>query len=357
VTYFSAFFPIVDGLSLLVLAGTVVHGYWLIERGAVTVGEFVQFWMYLTFVFEPIRELAERYNILQAAMAAGERIFGIFDQATEDGRVTGELPSGAAAHDGARAAEGAAGADVPAIEFEHVSFAYPDSPPVLHDLSFRVGQGERVAIVGHTGAGKTTITALISRFHETPHGVVRVFGRDVCSMPHQELRSQIAIVQQDVFLFSDTIASNIRMGDDTMRDERVREVARAVHADVFIERLPRGYETVLAERGGNLSTGQRQLIAFARALASDPRILVLDEATSSVDSESEELIEQATARLMEGRTSLVIAHRLSTIVGADRILVMHKGELREQGTHEELIAHKGLYWRLYHLHLAGAHGA
>jgi len=414
VRHFSAFFPVVDGLSLLVLAGTVVHGYWLIDRGAVTVGEFVQFWMYLTFVFEPIRELAERYNILQAAMAAGERIFGIFDEGTEDGREVGLLPAmavatggGTAAADGGggapappaptgqgpergtrRAPGGAGGAATdraatdgaapeadgapsaaprhvprpdgphdaaPAIEFEHVSFAYPGGPYVIHDLSFRVREGERVAIVGHTGAGKTTITALLSRFHETPHGTVRVFGRDVCSMPHAELRSQIAVVQQDVFLFSDTIAANIRMGDDTMRDERVREMARAVHADRFIERLPRGYETPLAERGGNLSTGQRQLIAFARALAADPRILVLDEATSSVDSESEELIEEATARLMQGRTSLVIAHRLSTIVGADRILVMHKGELREQGTHEELLASKGLYWRLYQLHLAGAH--
>jgi ATP-binding cassette subfamily B protein len=235
-----------------------------------------------------------------------------------------------------------------------VSFSYPSGPPVLKDVSFRIGAGERVAVVGHTGAGKTTLVNLICRFHETPRGQILFHGRDIDSLSHLELRSRIAIVQQDVFLFSDTVAANIRMGGHDLPLERVREVARAVHADGFIGRLPRGYDTVLQERGANLSAGQRQLIAFARALAADPELLVLDEATSSVDSETEGLIEDATRVLMQGRTCLIIAHRLSTVVQSDRILVMHKGELREQGTHEELLRQRGLYHRLYHLHLATA---
>jgi ATP-binding cassette subfamily B protein len=235
-----------------------------------------------------------------------------------------------------------------------VSFAYPKGDDVLHDVSFTIGRGERVAVVGHTGAGKSTLVNLLCRFHETPHGRILVDGKDVCSLPHAELRRHIAIVQQDVFLFSDTIAANIRMGDDTMPPERVTDMARAVHANRFIDKLPDGYETALAERGSNLSSGQRQLLAFARALAAEPQILILDEATSSVDSETEALIEDATSVLLQGRTSLVIAHRLSTVVGCDRILVMHKGELREQGTHDELMAAKSLYHRLYKLHLSVA---
>jgi ATP-binding cassette subfamily B protein len=344
VRHFSVFFPIVDTLAQTVKMGTLVWGSWLVFDGQLTLGVFFQIWLYLDLIFEPIRELAERYNVLQAAMAAGERIFGILDTRTEDAAplaaTTGPELTGSG--------------PAPAIEFSHVSFGYVEGTPVLEDVSFQVRPGERVAVVGHTGAGKTTLVSLLCRFHETPHGKVMVGGRDVCSLPHRELRKRIAIVQQDVFLFSDTIASNIAMGDESLDAAHVAKMAAAVNADRFISRLPDGLDTVLLERGANLSSGQRQLIAFARALAADPEILVLDEATSSVDSETEALIEDATGRLMEGRTSLVIAHRLSTIVRADRILVMHKGRLHEQGTHAELMSKRGLYWKLYRLHLAGA---
>jgi ATP-binding cassette subfamily B protein len=239
------------------------------------------------------------------------------------------------------------------VSFEHVSFAYASGPPVLQDVSFAIRRGERVAVVGHTGAGKTTLVSLLCRFHETPHGTVRLHGRDVCSIPHRELRRRVAVVQQDVFLFSDTVAANIRMGSEELPEERVQQVAQAVHADTFVRRLPQGYATRLAERGANLSTGQRQLLAFARALAADPDVLVLDEATSSVDSETEALVEDATRTLLAGRTALVIAHRLSTIVSADRIVVLHKGRVHEEGRHDELLARRGLYWKLYRLHLAG----
>jgi len=367
VKHFSLFFPTVDTLSMAVKLACLVYGSWLTMQERLSWGVFVQFWLYLDFVFEPIRELAERYNVLQAAMAAAERIFGVLDTPSEEAplllaagatAVAGDaaLPAQAATRGAAHAlpAERGAAASAPAIEFRHVSFAYGGGAPVLDDVSFRVAPGERVAVVGHTGAGKTTLVSLLCRFYEVGAGEVLVHGRDVRSLPHQELRRSIAIVQQDVFLFSESLAANIRMGNETLPDEAVQRAATAVHADGFVRRLPQGYATNLQERGANLSTGQRQLIAFARALAADPDILVLDEATSSVDSETESLIEDATARLMHGRTSLVIAHRLSTVVSADRILVMHKGRVHEQGTHDELMEQHGLYWKLYRLHLAGA---
>jgi len=344
VRHFALFFPTVDTVSQVVRVGCLVWGAWLIAHDRLTVGVFVQFWMYLDFVFEPIRELAERYNVLQAAMAAAERIFGILDTPTE---------SAARSQPAAQPLAPDAG-EPPAVSFERVSFAYATGPPVLQDVSFAIRRGERVAVVGHTGAGKTTLVSLLCRFHETPHGTVRLHGRDVCSIPHDELRRRVAVVQQDVFLFSDTVAANIRMGSEGLHDERVHEVARAVHADTFVRRLPQGYATRLAERGANLSTGQRQLLAFARALAADPDVLVLDEATSSVDSETEALVEDATRTLLAGRTALVIAHRLSTIVSADRIVVLHKGRVHEEGRHDELLARRGLYWKLYRLHLAGS---
>jgi ATP-binding cassette subfamily B protein len=210
--------------------------------------------------------------------------------------------------------------------------------------------------VGHTGAGKTTLVSLLCRFYEVQQGQILVHGTDVRDVPQHELRRRITIVHQDVFLFSDTLGANIRMGALDMPQERVAAMAASVEADDFIRKLPEGYETRLLERGANLSSGQRQLVAFARALAAQPDILVLDEATSSVDSETEAAIERATARLMQGRTCLVIAHRLSTVVSADRILVMHKGRLHEQGTHAQLMARRGLYWKLYRLHLLGGDG-
>jgi ATP-binding cassette subfamily B protein len=403
VRHFSLFFPTVDTLAQAVKMSCLVYGSWLIADGRLSVGVFIQYWMYLDFVFDPIRELAERYNVLQAAMAAAERIFNVLDTATEDapGSVLA-LPAGAdgaaaagvlaaatgndglplrdardgpaalASPGGSLAAPGgnghpqpvpstpppesrerpARGAGAPAIEFRHVSFSYPTGPLVLDDVSFRVEPGERVAVVGHTGAGKTTLVNLLCRFHETPRGEVLVHGRSVATLPHKELRRRIGLVQQDVFLFSESIAENIRMGEAALSEQAIESAAAAVHADGFVRRQPQGYATALLERGSNLSSGQRQLIAFARALARNPDILVLDEATSSVDSETEALIEDATATLMAGRTCLVIAHRLSTVVSADRILVMHKGRVHEQGTHDELMARRGLYWKLYRLHLA-----
>jgi len=343
VRHFALFFPTVDTVSQVVRIGCLVWGAWLIAHGRLTVGVFVQFWMYLDFVFEPIRELAERYNVLQSAMAAAERIFGILDTPAE----------GAPRARPAAAPLAPDAGEPPAVSFEHVSFAYPGGPPVLQDVSFAIRRGERVAVVGHTGAGKTTLVSLLCRFHETPHGTLRLHGRDICSIPQRELRRRVAVVQQDVFLFSDSVTANIRMGNEELPEDRVQQVAQAVHADAFVRRLPHGYDTRLQERGANLSTGQRQLLAFARALAADPDVLVLDEATSSVDSETEALVEDATRTLLAGRTALVIAHRLSTIVSADRIVVLHKGRVHEQGRHDELLARRGLYWKLYRLHLAG----
>lgn len=360
VRHFSLFFPTVDVLSQVVKLGTLVWGASLIFQGELELGVFIQYWLYLEFIFEPIRELAERYNVLQAGIAAGERIFGILDAPTESGpralaEVVREAEADAAAQSVSLHEARARDRDGPAIRFDGVSFAYGDGPDVLHDVSFEVQRGQKVAVVGHTGAGKTTLVSLLCRFHDTDRGRIELFGNDVHALSHAELRRRIAIVQQDVFLFSDDIASNIRMGEP-LGEERLAEVARAVNADRFIDPLPDGFDTRLLERGSNLSSGQRQLIAFARALAADPDILVLDEATSSVDSETEHWIEEATATLMKGRTSLVIAHRLSTIVNADKILVFHKGELRESGTHDELLALKGLYHKLYHLHLASGAG-
>lgn len=359
VKHFSLFFPTVDTLSIVVRMGTLVWGAHLIFEGTVSIGTFAAFWLWLGFVFEPIRELAERYNVLQSAMAAAERVFGVLD-AQQETLLT--LAPAAVGTSGAVAtATAAAPADAPAptpsdaptprLSFDDVVFHYGDGPVVLDHVSLDVARGERIAIVGHTGAGKTTLASLITRFHETLTGQVRLDGRDVRTIPHDELRARIAMVQQDVFLFSDTIAANIRMGAE-LSDEAVEAAARAVHAHEFIAKLPDGYDTKLNERGTNLSSGQRQLIAFARALAADPDLLILDEATSSVDSETEAAIEEATSTLIEHRTCLIIAHRLSTVVNADRIVVMHKGKVHEQGTHDELLAAKGLYHKLYYLHLA-----
>jgi ATP-binding cassette subfamily B protein len=295
----------------------------------------VAFFQYTERAFQPIRDLAEKYNIMQAAMAAAERIFLMLDEP-----ITVTDP--AQPVDLARV-----GGD---IEFRHVNFAYNPDEPVLRDVSFHIPAGSSVAIVGATGAGKTSIISLLGRFYDVQGGQILIDGVDVRAVRQQQLRRHIAVVLQDPVLFSGTIASNIRLLDESISDEQVRYAARFVNADTFIERLPDSYAHEVKERGANLSVGQRQLLAFARAIAFNPEVmLVLDEATSSVDTETEALIQDALEKLMTGRTSIIIAHRLSTIRHVDRIIVLHKGRVVEEGSHDELIARGNFYYRLYQL--------
>jgi ABC-type multidrug transport system fused ATPase/permease subunit len=291
--------------------------------------------------FRPIQDLSEKYNMLQGAMASSERIFNLLDTPpAETGSAPARLPE--PGHGG--------------IEFRNVWFAYQRRTDgddewdwVLRDVSFSVRPGERVAIVGHTGAGKTSLISLLLRFYEPQRGEILFDGVPIRDVPVEQLRQRIGLVLQDVFLFSRNIGHNVRLGRADINDERVAEAARRVGADAFIRRLPAGYAEQLGERGTSLSTGERQLLSFARALAFDPQVLILDEATSSVDSALEERIEDALRTLMHGRTSLIIAHRLSTVQSTDRIIVLHHGVLREEGTHETLLRAGGLYARLYEL--------
>ena len=308
-----------------------------------TVGVVVAFLQYAQRFFRPIQDLSEKYNLLQGAMASSERIFKLLDTA----------PTVVDPHDPVTLPPETRGE----IEFRDVWFAYGKNDDgeedwVLKGVSFRVSPGEKVAIVGHTGAGKSTIINLLMRFYDVQKGQILVDGAPVDRLALKDLRDRIGLVLQDVFLFSRSVESNIRLGEKSITDEEVRAAAREVGAAPFIDRLPDAYGQALGERGQSLSVGERQLISFARALAFDPEILILDEATSSVDSEIEARIEEATNRLMEGRTSLVIAHRLSTVQHADRILVLHHGHLVEEGTHAELLDEGGLYARLHELQFA-----
>lgn len=303
-------------------------------QGAMELGALVAFIQYSERFFRPIADLSEKYNILQSAMASSERVFTLLDTPVEVGNpVNPVLPSGSPRGE---------------IEFRNVWFAYNNENWVLRDVSFHVQPGESVAIVGHTGAGKTTTTSLLMRFYDIQRGEILLDGRNIVSLDLGYLRHAFAVVLQDVFLFSGTLESNIRLGSDIPR-ERILSAARDVNLMPFIESLTNGLEHEVNERGTTLSVGQRQLLAFARALAHDPQVLILDEATSSVDTETEIQIRQAIDRVMEGRTSIVIAHRLSTIQKCDKILVMHKGRVREVGTHQELLAQRGLYYKLYQL--------
>jgi ATP-binding cassette subfamily B multidrug efflux pump len=302
-----------------------------------TIGALVAFIQYSQALFQPIRDISDKYNVLQAAVVASHRIFKTLDLPVTV--TTPEKPL-------------KAGRAVGRIEFEHVWFAYRDEDWVLKDVSFTIEPGQSVALVGHTGSGKTTITNLLMRFYDVQKGRILLDGVDVRDWDLQALHENFAVVLQDVFLFSGTIESNIRLGRTEIRDERVQWAAQEVHAERFIKRLHDGYKTEVKERGAGLSVGQKQLISFARALAFDPAILILDEATSSIDTETEQLIQQAIERVMRNRTSLVVAHRLSTIQRADRIIVLHHGEIREQGSHQELLTERGLYWRLYKLQYA-----
>jgi ATP-binding cassette subfamily B multidrug efflux pump len=333
--YYALFFPGVELTSAIGVGLLIWVGGGRVVQGAISVGALIAFLQYAQRFYQPLSDLSDKYNILQAAMASSERIFKLVDTP-----VTIATPEGAYLPARGAQAEGD-------IEFDDVRFSYNPEEPVLKGISFRVRPGEALAVVGHTGAGKSTLASLLLRFYDVDSGAVRVDGIDVRQWDLTRLRRSVAMVLQDVFLFSGSIGNNIRLGEETIDDERVRWAAREVHADSFIDQLPGGFAAPVRERGAGLSVGQKQLIAFARALAFDPRILILDEATSSIDTETEQLIQQALDRLLEGRTSIVIAHRLSTIQKADRILVLHKGEVREYGTHQELLALRGIYYRLY----------
>jgi len=328
------FFPAVEFLGMLTLALLLVYSGFQVQRGDLTLGIMVAFFQYGMRFFRPIQDLSEKYNILQSAMTASERIFKLLDTPVSIAAPPRPKPF----------PEGPA-----AIELDGVWFAYKDEDWVLRDVSFSVSPGETVAVVGHTGAGKTTLMHLLLRFYDVQKGAIRIGGADLRDLDPQDLRRNFGFVFQDPYLFSGTIEDNIRLGTGHITMADLEAAAEQVNLTEFINSLPNGFSQPVRERGGSLSTGQKQLISFARALAHNPRFLILDEATSSVDTETEFRIREAVARMVQGRTSILIAHRLSTIQRADRILVMHKGQLREIGTHQELLARKGIYWKLYQL--------
>jgi ATP-binding cassette subfamily B protein len=332
--HYAVFFPTVELIGALGLGLIVWYGGMGILQGAVTFGVVVAFIQYVERFYQPVRDLSEKYNVFQSAMVASERIFELLDTRPD-------VPEPAAPR-----ALGRLQGDV---EFDRVSFAYKDEDWVLRDVSFRVRPGEKVAIVGATGAGKSTIANLLTRFYEFQKGSIRVDGVDIREIDGRALRRQIGLVLQDVFLFAGSVRDNIAFGARNGSGDAVDRALAEVGGERLRERLPKGLDEDVGERGGYFSMGERQILAFARALHYDPSILILDEATSSVDIETERVIQEALRRLLKGRTSLVIAHRLSTILDADRILVLHKGNLREQGTHAELLAKKGIYARLYEL--------
>jgi ATP-binding cassette, subfamily B, multidrug efflux pump len=355
---YALYYPIVEALSSIAIALVFWYGGHKVLEGVVTLGTLVAFTQYSQRFFRPIQDLSEKYNILQSAMAAAERVFKLLDTAPEIVSPAEPIkPQGRGR-----------------IEFENVWFAYRRVPPpvneaaskterdareqaahldewdwVLRDVSFTIEPGETVAIVGHTGAGKTTIISLLLRFYDVQKGAVKIDGIDVRRMDVHELRRRFGVVLQDPFLFSGTIGGNIRLGTEWIKDEAVEKAAEEVNVADFIHSLPDGFDSEVKERGSTLSTGQKQLISFARALAHDPKILILDEATSSVDTETEFRVREALTRMVEGRTSVIIAHRLSTIQRADKIIVMHKSKVREMGSHQQLLANRGIYYKLYQL--------
>jgi ATP-binding cassette subfamily B protein len=338
--YYALFYPGVDLIGAIAVGLIIWYAGLEAVGGGITIGTVMAFLQFNEMFWRPIRDLSEKYNIMQTAMASSERVFKLLDD-----RTLVADPAGPLSLPPVRGA----------IEFRNVWFAYNPRPEggengwVLKDISFTIGEGETVAIVGHTGAGKSTLINLLTRFYDVQKGEILLDGVNIARLRAADLRRHIALVLQDVFLFSGDIRSNIGLGNETIPEERLRAAARVVGAHHFIEQLPGAYGAEVKERGSTLSVGQKQLISFARALAYHPRILILDEATSSVDTETELVIQGAIKKLLHGRTSIVIAHRLSTIQSANKIIVMHKGEIREMGTHQELLARGGLYYRLYQL--------
>jgi len=332
--YYAIFFPSVELVSAVAIGLIIWYGGGEVIRGASTIGVLFAFIQFTEMFFRPIRDLSEKYNILQTAMASSERIFKLLDNETfvknPESAVKLEKVKGQ-------------------IDFKNVWFAYNEDDFVLKDISFSIKPGVTVAIVGHTGAGKTSIINILTRFYDINKGKIYIDGIDIETVDKKDLREHISIVHQDVFLFSGNIESNINLDGEKISREKVIEAAKIVGADEFIMALPNNYDQEVKERGATLSVGQKQLISFARALAFDPKILILDEATSSVDTEAEQLIQRAIEKLLVGRTAIVIAHRLSTIQNADKIIVLHKGEIRETGNHQELLAKHGIYYKLYEL--------
>lgn len=336
---FAIFRPSIYMLSVIALLIIILVGSDSVLKGAITVGTLYKFIQYIGSFFEPIQELAEQFGTLQSAMASAEKIFTILDE--EPAIINPESPKRVPQVKGK-------------IEFEHVWFAYQGEDWILRDVSFVIEPGQRVAFVGATGAGKSSILNLIGRYYDIQKGRILVDGVDIREMDTNQLRSAIGQVQQDVFIFTGDIKSNIRLRNEAITEEEVRAAAQYVNADSFIEQLEGTYEAAVTERGATLSAGQRQLLSFARTLAYDPAILVMDEATANIDTETEKLIEEALNKLMTGRTTIMVAHRLSTIQHSDNIIVLHKGKIRESGTHQELLNRDGIYRKLYEIQLKQA---
>jgi len=333
ISIFALFVPLIEVLSSGAIGLLIWYGGGKVLQETITLGALVAFISYMRMFFQPIRDLSEKYTILQSAMASLERVFLLLDQGekvTEPASLVQQEMRGQ-------------------IRFEDVSFSYNREEKVLKEISFSVEEGETVAIVGATGAGKTSLLHLLERFYDVQEGAILIDGLDIRRWDVSRLRAQIGLVMQDTFLFAGDIEQNIRLGSNGKDEDRVRRVAQIVNAETFINRLPHGYQTQVGQGGEQLSSGEMQLLAFARALYIDPRVLVLDEATSHVDPETERLVQEGLTRLLKGRTAIIIAHRLSTIPHADRIIVLHRGRVRETGSHAELMARKGYYYRLYQL--------